>query len=175
MATLYVMEAVNLFCGDSPDDGKHLSIDELKLPDLEENYAEHKPGGGRVNIDIPVGINKLEAPFKLKGWDPQVMSLFGLGQKVTHQYTALGALIDKRTGRSIQAKSIMEGRMGKIAPDAFQRGEFQGFDYMIAGIMHYELYFDGVEKFYWDFYTNALRVDGEDQNADLNARLNISG
>jgi len=175
MATLYVMEGVNLFCGDSPDDGKHLAIDELKLPDLEEEYAEHKAGGARVAIDVPVGFAKLEAPFKLKGWDPQVMSLFGLGSKVTHQYTAYGALIDKRTGRSVETKSFMEGRLGKASSDAFQRGEFQGFDYGIMGIMHYELFFDGVEKFYWDFYTNSFRIDGVDQNSDLNQILRVSG
>ena len=174
MSTMYVMEAVNLFVGDDdPTASKHLSIAELKLPDLSETFAEHGPGGGRVSIEVPVGIEKLEATFKLNAFDPQVMSKFGLGSKMTHNYTAYGSVVDRRTGRAIEAKALIEGRIGKVGSDAFQRGNLQGHEFSISGIMHYELWFDGAEKYYWDFWTNAWRVDGTDENADINRILRI--
>ena len=174
MSTMYVTEAVNLFCGnDDPTASKHLTIAELKLPDMNEIFADHSPGGGRVGIEVGVGIEKLGATFKLNGEDPQLLTQFGLGTRVSNNYTGLGSIVDKRTGRVMQMKTVMEGRLGKIAPDAFQRGELKGHEYAINAIMHYELFFDGVEKFYFDFFANAWRVDGVDQNSDMNRALMI--
>jgi hypothetical protein len=67
----------------------------------------------------------------------------------------------------------MEGRLSRIAPDEFKRGDLMGNDYAINELTHYELYFDRKEKFYWDFFTNGFRVDGIDTNADENAILRI--
>ena len=156
MYTMYVMEAVNLFCGnDDPTASKHLTIAELKLPDMSETFADHGPGGGRVGIEVGVGIEKLEATFKLSGFDPQLLTQFGLGTRASNNYTAYGSVLNKRSGRAIETKAVMEGRLGKIAPDAFERGELQGHEYAINGIMHYELFFDGAEKFYFDFFSNS--------------------
>jgi P2 family phage contractile tail tube protein len=172
--TLYVMEAVNLFCGDDdPNASKHLTLSELKLPDLTETFADHKPGGGRVGIEIAVGVEKLNAPFKLNGFDPQLLTQFGLNARVSNNYTAYGVIKDQRTGRSIEQKALIEGRLGKVAGDAFQHGELQGYEYAIHGITHYEFYFDGQEKVFWDFFTNIWRIDGTDQNAETNAILRL--
>jgi len=171
---MFVMEAVNLFCGDDdPTQSKHLTIASLKLPDLAETFAAHGPGGGRVGIEVPVGIEALSAPFKLNGFDAALMTQFGLGVRNAMNYTAYGAIKDKRTGRTIESKALMEGRLGSITGDAFERGSLQGFDYEIKAITHYELHFDGAEKFYFDFFTNAWRVDGVDQNGDMNRILRI--
>ncbi|OED48638.1 phage tail protein [Rhodobacteraceae bacterium (ex Bugula neritina AB1)] len=175
MSNMFVMEAVNLFCGDDdPTASKHLTIDELQLPGLQEMFAEHKAGGSRVAIDVPVGaIEKLTAPFKLKGTDPQLMSLFGLGSKIMNNYTAYGVVRDLRSGRAMEAKALMNGRLGKIGADAFKKGDLHGYDYEINAIMHYELFFDGQEKYYFDFFTGSWRVDGNDENADTNQILHI--
>ena len=53
MSSLYILEAANLFCGDhDPTASKHLALQELKLPALEEMTQDHMPGGGRVQIEI---------------------------------------------------------------------------------------------------------------------------
>lgn len=176
MSTIYVMEACNLFCGDhDPEKSKHLTLQELKLPTLQEIYADHHAGGALVQIEVAVGIQKLEPTFKLGGWDPDLLGKFGLGSPAKNVFTAYGKIIDKRKGLAIEAKAVMEGRLGKIEPDAFQRGEFQGHEYAINEVTHYQLWFNESEKLYWDFYTNAWRVDGVDQNADTNRILRIPG
>ena len=69
MSTIYVMEAANLFAGDhDPTASKHLTLAELKLPTLQEMYQDHHAGGSRVQIEVAVGISKLEPTFKLNGW-----------------------------------------------------------------------------------------------------------
>jgi hypothetical protein len=176
MSNIYLMEAANLFCGDDdPTGSKHLTLSELQLPNLQENFQDYQPGGSRVGIEVAVGIQKLEAGFKLAGWDPDLLAQFGLGASARKKFTAYGVIRNKRSGEAIEAKAVLEGRLGSVSPEAFTRGELQGFDYSISEIMHYELYFEGAEKLYWDFFTSDWRVNGASQNADERSILRIPG
>lgn len=169
-----VLEAVNLFCGDhDPTASKHLTITEMQLPTLQEMYQDHHPGGSRVAIEVGLGIEKLAATFKLAGFDPELYTQFGVGDRAKNTFTAYGVLRDKRTGAVSQAKAIMRGRLGQIEPDAFQRSELAGHNYGINEILHYELYVGNAEKLYWDFWTQELRQGGVDQNADERRILGI--
>jgi hypothetical protein len=80
---------------------------------------------------------------------------------------------DKRTGTALEAKAIIEGRLGKIESDAFQRGELQGHEYAINEVMHYELWFNETEKLFWDFFSTEWRLDGISQNDDERRILRI--
>jgi P2 family phage contractile tail tube protein len=174
MSTIYVMEAANLFAGDhDPTASKHLSLAELKLPPLQEMYQDHHAGGSRVQIEVAVGISKLEPTFKLNGWDPDLLTQFGLGSARQKVFTAYGVIRDKRTGMATEAKAIIEGRLGKIEPDAFQRGELQGHEYAINEVMHYELWFNEKEKLFWDFFSTEWRLDGVSQNDDERRILRV--
>lgn len=176
MSNFYVMEAVNLFCGDhDPTASKHLTLESMKLPDLEETTATHTPGGGVLGVNIGMNVIEPLAPtFKLSGFDPQTLGLFGLGTPHRHVYTGYGVVRDKRSGQAIEAKTIIEARMTSIKPDEFKRGDLHGHDHSLNEVTHYELWFDKREKFYFDFWTNAKRVDGVDQNSDTNRILRIS-
>jgi P2 family phage contractile tail tube protein len=174
MSTVYLMTAVNLYCGDhDPTKSKHLTLAELKLPDLQAIYVDHHPGGGVAATEFEVGIQKLEPTFKLNGFDPDLMAEFGLGAKIRNRFTAYGEIIDQRTGRSIESKAVIEARLGRVAPDAFQRGELQGHEYAMNSVVHYEMWFDNKPIYEWDFFTNLWRVNGIDQNADTNRILRI--
>ena len=174
MNTIYIMEAANLFCGDhDPTASKHLSLAELKLPPLQEMYQDHHPGGSRMQIEVAVGIQKLEPTFKLNGWVLDLLTQFGLGSARQKVFTAYGVVRNKRTGEAIEAKAIIEGRLGKVEPDAFQRGELMGHEYAINEVMHYELWFNETEKLFWDLYSSEWRLDGISQNDDERRILRI--
>lgn len=173
-ANFLVMEAANLFCGDhDPEASKHLTLNELQLPTLQEMYQDHHPGGSRVAIEVALGVEKLAATFKLAGFDPDLYAQFGVNNRAVNTFTAYGVLRNKRTGALSQSKAVMRGRLGQIEADSFQRGELAGHNYGINEILHYELYVGGVEKFYWDFFTQELRQDGTDQNATERRLLGI--
>ncbi len=175
-ANLYVMEAANLFCGDhDPKASKHLTLTELQLPALMEQFQDHHPGGSPVGIEVAVGIQKLEPTFKLTGWDPDLLTQFGIGSRTKRVFTAYGVIRDKRTGAAMEAKAVIEGRLGKIEGEAFRRGELQSHDYAINEVTHYELWFDTREKLYFDFFTAEFRLDGQSANADERNILRISG
>ena len=174
MSKLYVMEAANLFCGDhDPTASKHLTLEELALPALEEIFADHHPGGSRVAIEVAVGIQKLTPTFKLAGWDPDLLSQFGLGAQASKAFTAYGVIRDKSTGEALEAKAVIQGRLSKVEPDAFQRGEMMGHDYAIGEVLRYALHIGGQERLYWDFFTTEWRVGGVAQNDDERRILRI--
>jgi len=175
MSNIYIMEAANLFVGDhDPQNSKFLTLEELKLPDLQETLVDHNPGGGKVSVEFGVGVEKLEPTFKLKGWDMPLLRSFGLGSTIRKNFTAYGVIRNKKNGKALEAKAIMEGRLSRVAPDAFTRGETMGHEYAINEVLHYELFFDGSEELYWDFFTNTLRLGGVDPDPDCNNVLRIS-
>jgi len=174
MSNIFIMEGANLFVGDEdPTKSKHLTLTELQLPNLQEIMQDHHPGGSLFQVEVSLGIEKLEAGFKLAGWDEDVLSKFGLGARARKKFTAYGSIRDKREGTLIEAKAIFDARLGKVGPDAYQRGDLMGYEYSIQEIMHYELFYDGDEKYYWDFFTSDWRVDGVSQNSDERQILRI--
>lgn len=180
----YIMEAVNLKCTDSgsgstPGSSTHLTISEMKLPALEENYVDHVAGGARVGIEIHTHINRLEATFNLAGWDPTIMGLLGRSEKINQVFTAYGLIRSRRTGSALQATAVMEGRLGRVNPTAFTRGQLQHHEYSIRGIISYKLSMQGAaggsqnEIYFWDFFTSEFRVGGTDINNELRNILAI--
>ena len=173
-ANLYVMEFANLFCGDhDPNNSKHLTLEEITLPDLAATHQSHHPGGSMFEIEVQTGIGKLTSTFKLKGWDPGLLAQFGLGTSEKNIYTAYGVIRDKKTGKVLEAKAVFEASLGKVTADAFKRGDSMGHTYALHEFTHYELTFGGDEVLYWDFWTNEFRTGGIDRNAEINRLLRI--
>jgi phage tail tube protein FII len=173
---VYTLELANLFCGDhDPENSKHLVLSELKLPAFQEAYTDHNAGGARIGIEVFVGIQKPVATFKLLGWDFDLMAQFGNNSRLMKTYTAYGVLREKSSGIAREAKAIMRGRLGQVESEAWTKGEAQSTDYGINEILHYELYFNGAEKFYWDFLSSTFRVNSIDPDPDINRILRING
>lgn len=174
MSNVFVMESANLFAGDhDAATSNHLSLLNLKLPGLEENTVDWNPGGAPVASEVETGINKLEATFNLAGWSPEVMKLIGITQRERQVFTAYGVIRDRKFGKAIEAKAVMQARLGRANPTEFSRGSLQQHEYSIKSIVHYELYMGADEIYYWDMFTNEFRVGGVDINFDTNRILRI--
>lgn len=184
-ATVYVMESANIICGDTrgtsaPGISTHLTLQELKLPTMEENYVDHAPGGAPIAIEVPTHMNKLESTFNLAGWDPALMTYIGQNDPMYQRFTAYGLIRDRRTSKALQATAIIEGRLGRVNPTAFSKGNLMHHEYSIKSIVHYELYMQlnstsmmPAEIYFWDFFTSVRRIGGKDLNEDLVALLSI--
>lgn len=173
MPNLFIMEAVNIVAGDNTANDQHLTIQELKLPTLEDNFADHAAGGAPIAIEVDTHMQRLEATFNLAGWTPEVANLVGRWSADQQHFTALGAIRDRRMGTILQARAIMWGRLGRVNPTNFRKGDIFAHEYSIRAITHYELTVMGQELFWWDFFTNVRRIGGQDVNAELNAALEI--
>lgn len=174
MNNVFVMESANLFAGDhDPSASNHLTLQELKLPGLEENYVDHAAGGAPFAIEVDTHLTRLEATFNLVGFNTQVMTLIGHSSRERQVFTAYGVVRDRRTGEAVEAKAVLQGRLGRVNPTNFRKGDLQGHEYSIRGIVHYELFFNNVEIYFWDFFISTRRIGGEDLNVDHNNILRI--
>lgn len=189
---VYTMESVNLVAGNhnagenQPGTSTYLTLRQLKLPNLEENYVEHVGGGAIAAVEFFTHMNRLEATFTLAGWQPRVMGLLARGNisREAQRYTAYGVIREQRTGAAMKAEATMWGRLGAVNPGAFRKGDLMEHDYTIKGITHYELRVEEIispdgsqrqmtQMFYWDYYENALVVDGVSVFQRENALMGI--
>ena len=185
-ATLYVMEAANMICGDTgdanaPGISTHLEIINLKLPSLEEHLVDHTPGGAPVQIEVPMFQNRLESTFALAGWNPGVLSMFASSLRAMQRFTAYGLIRDRRTGVALQAIAMFEARLSRANMGEFRKADLMSTEYALRSIVHYELYMQAVagaepsEICFWDFFTSTRRMGGVDLNAEFNQILAIPG
>lgn len=162
MNPFLVLEHVNLFCGTDPggdDVSNHLILSELQLPKFSEQYIDHRPGGAAMAIEIDVIFQHLEAHFQLIGVQPQVMKLLRPYAANQTWFTALGFVRDPFDGTYTQAKAQMQGRLGSIEPENWQRGRPFHIGYSIREIMQYKLEVAGFGSIVdWDFMTNKMYV-----------------
>jgi phage tail tube protein FII len=183
-SNVYTMESANLLCGDlgtssAPGISTHLVLQELKLPGLEENFVDHTPAGAPIGIEVPTHMNKLECTFNLAGWTPKIMGFIGQNARNYQRFTAYGLIRDRRTSEALQATAVLEGRVGRVNPTAFRKGDLMAHEYSIRNITHYELYMqlqpdtEPLEIYFWDFFTSTRRIDGIDLNDDMIALLAI--
>lgn len=172
---LFIPEAVNLYATDTgPDNSKHLQIMGITLPDMEQQTQEHRAGGAIGAIEIGgLGLNALSCNFKVAGYDPQLMSRFGLGLNATEPYTIYGVIRDKVDGTKKELRAVLRGIMAKLTKGEMKRGDLSDQDHTIKEIIHYELYFDKKEIYFYDWASNVWRVNGNDQFASDNAILRI--
>jgi len=174
MATLYIPEALNIFVGSSADSSKHLSITSNTLPVLEEKTAEHHAGGSIGAIEIGgLGLQALTQGFNLSGYDPQVMSEFGSIGAASNTFTTYGVIRDKQGNAPIELKAVVWGRLTKLEMSEFKRGDLASQTHQIKEVVRYQLFWNGAEKYYYDFYGSIWRIDGIDQNQAVNSILRI--
>lgn len=190
---IYTMESVNLVCGDhdagenQPGTATYLTLRQLKLPNIEENYVEHVGGGAIAAVEFYTHINRLECAFTLAGWQPRVMGLLGQANssRQAQRFTANGVIREQRTGTPMRAQAIMFGRLGAVNPGQFRRGDLMEHDFTIKGIVHYELAVEEVtssdgsqtamtQMYYYDYFENTLIVDGVNVYGLENGLLGLS-
>lgn len=160
------LEAANLFCG-ATGQSNHLRLANVKLPDVEEVYVDHRPGGAPVAIEVDVMIQRLECDFTLVGWNPEIDALLNAWQDGQNQFWFFGAIRDRviipdgGTTNVFQAIAKMTGRLGKSQPGQWQRGALGEFSYSIRGIIAYRLTVAGSIVYDWDFFNNSFSTSGD--------------
>ncbi len=181
---VYVMEAANLIVGDwgveaAPGVSTHLTLSELKLPGFEENYSDFLPGGAPVAIEVNTHFNRLEASFNLNGWQPQVMGVLATTDIRMQRFTAYGLIRNRRTNEACQAMALMQGRLGRVNPTAYRRGDLMTFEFAIRGIVHYDLWMamttgQATTPIYkWDFFTSQFEVLDMARNTVVNVNEDL--
>ncbi|QDC00375.1 phage major tail tube protein [Mesorhizobium sp. 8] len=114
---------------------------EITLPVPTEKVEEMRNAGMVMPIDIPMGYEKMESSFKLSGFDPQVIQLFGLSVGVEREFMVTGALAHE-DGTIINATAYIRGRLIKNDHGSWKPGEAGENDFQIT-LRYYRLEIDG--------------------------------
>jgi phage tail tube protein FII len=151
------IESANLFVGDhDPSASNHLTIANLKLPEIAYFMVDHAAGGAPIAVEVPVIVGKLVASFRLVGVQPAIMAIALSGLQV---FTGYAVIRDRMSGRAREAKVIFEGYLGRADPEQFEKGStLVGIEYEIRGILHYDLTVAGQRVYFWDFVSRSGRT-----------------
>lgn len=172
--SLLHLTASNLFVGSNVDASQALVLKSQSLPKLTEKTKDFSPGGGPMDIELMLmKLEKLTSQFKLEGANPSVMSKFMSGRQ--ELYTARGNLFDVSTQTNVGIMALMRGKMSEVDMGDIGGDDGMETSYQITEIMHYEVAFDGQEKYYFDFLEGyrGIRIDGVPVYADVARNLGL--
>ncbi|MBB4092612.1 phage major tail tube protein [Ochrobactrum pecoris] len=114
---------------------------EITLPVPTEKVEELRNAGMVLPIDVPMGYEKMEASFKLSGFDPQVITLFGLEVGSEREFMVTGALVHE-DGTVVNATAYIRGRLIKNDHGAWKPGDMAENDFSIT-LRYYKLEVEG--------------------------------
>jgi P2 family phage contractile tail tube protein len=114
---------------------------EVTLPVPTEKLEELRNAGMIMPIDVPLGYEKLESGFKMSGFDPQVIQLFGLAVGQEREFMITGALAHE-DGTVVNATGYIRGRLMKNDHGSWKPGDMAENDYGIT-VRYYRLEVEG--------------------------------
>lgn len=114
---------------------------EVTLPVPTEKLEELRNAGMVMPIDVPLGYEKLESGFKMSGFDPQVIQLFGLAVGQEREFMITGALAHE-DGTVVNATAYIRGRLMKNDHGSWKPGDMAENDYGIT-VRYYRLEVEG--------------------------------
>jgi P2 family phage contractile tail tube protein len=140
---------------------------EISLPVPTEKMDELRNAGMVMPIDIPLGYEKIESSFKLTGFDPQVIMLFGLAVGQEREFMVTGALAHE-DGTVVNATAYIRGRLNKNDHGTWKTGEIGENDFSIT-LRYYRLEVEGNTLIEMDPF--SVSIGGQSQTNAVRAAL----
>ena len=140
---------------------------EMTLPVPTEKLEEMRNAGMVMPIDVMMGYEKPEASFKMSGFDPQVIKLFGLAVGVEKEFMVTGALAHE-DGTILNATAYIRGRLNKHDPGSWKPGDMAENDFGIT-FRYYRLEVGGETLVEMDPF--EVKIGGTSQTSGLRAAL----
>lgn len=107
---------------------------------LEQKMQEVFNGGMVTPIEVEMGYEMPENSFKMTGFDPEVLKLFGLAPGVETELMATAATVDD-DGTTHSLVAYMRGKIKSVSPDSHKRGELTELEYEFS-YRYYKLEID---------------------------------
>ncbi len=144
---------------------------EMTLPVPEETLDDLRNAGMVMPIEIKLGYEKLEMGFKMTGFDPDTLKLFGLRVGDTREFMITGALVDE-DGTTHSAVAYVRGFLKKPDAGSWKPGEKSEVDYMVS-VRSYKLEVDGLPIIEMDPF--EVKIGGASQTKDIRSALLLGG
>ncbi|MEZ0150132.1 MAG: phage major tail tube protein [Candidatus Reddybacter sp.] len=149
-------------------------VDEITLPNLQRKFEEIRPGGFNAPVDTDMGMQKMEASFKLHEIAARILRQFGVATVDGVALRFLGAAVSDGGDASTDAiEVIMRGRYsGLELPSGYKAGE-SGMLGVTASLTYFKYVVNGETLIEIDIINMLERVNGEDRLAAQRAALGL--
>ncbi|QOD84190.1 phage major tail tube protein [Chromobacterium haemolyticum] len=146
-------------------------VSQLQLPKLKRKTDAHRGGGMDAEVDMAVGLEKLEGGFSLTGFDRESLSYFGLADGGGFNGTFRGAFTDRR-GKVVGVEVDFRGLLTEVDMGTWEPGKKNETKYNVS-LDFYKLAADGAVVFEIDPLNNVRTIGGKDELAAERAALGI--
>ncbi|RUM42594.1 MAG: hypothetical protein DSY80_06910 [Desulfocapsa sp.] len=144
---------------------------ELKLPAVKFKTEDFQGGGMFSPEPVVLGIEKLEASFKMSSFDPNIISKLKIGAEGLLPFTFRGA-VSGANGAFFSLRARMLARLGSWEPDAWKASEKVESEYSLL-VSSYTLTHGQREIIHINNKDMEYRVDGQDQLAGMRQAIGI--
>lgn len=146
-------------------------VSKVTLPKLKRKTEAHRGGGMDAEIDMPMGLEKLETSFSLVGVDRESLAFFGIASAGAFNGTFRGAFTDRKGG-VVAAVATYRGLLTEVDMGDWEAGK-KGETKYSATLDYYKLEVDGRVVFEIDPLANIRIIDGVDELAAERAALGM--
>ena len=136
-------------------------IEELTPPKLSIKNEEFRGGGMDAPVEIPMGMEKLEASFTLKNYSKDVLNLFGLAPGNNVPLTMRGAL-ESSDGSVKPLVITLRGRIRELDDGSWKSGESATLKVAMS-VDYYKRTLDGDDVHEIDIDNMIRKINGVDQ------------
>jgi len=150
------------FSGDVPS---------MTLPKLSIKTEEYRGGGMSGPVDLPTGLEKLEAAFTTNGVRKEALKFFGLADQTACNLVFRGSF----KGQKGTVKSVtvtMRGSLKEVDMGDWKPGDKAEVKHAVA-VTYYKLEIDGRVMFEIDFANMVQVINGVDQLAAERSALGL--
>lgn len=151
----------------------HLPINEITPPEIMDKMASTNGGGMLGEVDVAVGLEKLEAEIKLDDRNAAMMARAGMAPGLRERITFRGFTVSEIDGSEHAEMIIIEGRLQQKG-DAWKKGSVVGVSYPIKGIVYYKHVIDGQVIHNIDMLNAVQIVNGIDQASGMRTALGLA-
>ncbi len=148
--------------------------EEVDLPDIKFTMADHKALGLVGKMELPTGIDKLEASFKWNALYADVMATIPNPFKVVSLQVRASVETFDSSGRSKQVPLVvyLNGSFKEFSGGKFKQHDNAEFPSKM-GVIYIKQVLDGQELYEIDVLNNIHKVNGEDLLSAYRANLGI--
>lgn len=150
------------FSGDVPS---------MTLPKLSIKTEEYRGGGMSGPVDLPTGLEKLEAAFTTNGVRKEALKFFGLADQTACNLVFRGSF--KGQKGTVKAVTVtLRGSLKEVDMGDWKPGDKAEIKHAVA-ITYYKLEIDGRVMFEIDFANMVQVINGVDQLAAERSALGL--
>ncbi|AZD34880.1 Phage major tail tube protein [Pseudomonas chlororaphis subsp. aurantiaca] len=150
------------FDGDAPS---------VTLPKVTLKMNPYRGGGMAGEIEIPTGVEKMEASFTTNGARRDALKWFGLSDRTSCSVVFRGAFRGLK-GRMTPVIATMRGGIKEVDMGDWKAGDPAETKHAVS-VNYYKLEVGGVVIYEIDMVGNVLVVNGVDQLADERSALGL--